>query len=102
MIRGDGNVGRAVESRRVGGDDGPACCSCRGGDYEVLGAARPAGSLTSSPSPRARGSMRAMALPRRTTVNRSPRCSTASSTSAKPRAASVALISVTESDYLML
>ncbi len=45
------------------------------------------------------GSMRAIAFPLRTMVIRSPRCSTASRRSAKLRAASVALISVTKSDY---
>src|SRR3954467_2465474 len=47
------------------------------------------------------GSSWAMTLPRRTIVNVSPRCSTASSRSAKRRDASVALTSGIESDYLI-
>ena len=50
--------------------------------------------FTSEPRPPKTGSMRATALPRRTMVIRSPRCSTASRRSANLRAASVALISV--------
>jgi hypothetical protein len=50
--------------------------------------------FTSEPRPLKTGSIRATALPRRTMVIRSPRCSTASRRSANLRAASVALISV--------
>jgi len=50
--------------------------------------------FTSEPRPPKTGSIRATALPRRTMVIRSPRCSTASRRSANLRAASVALISV--------
>lgn len=46
--------------------------------------------------------MWATARPRRTIVILSPLCSTASSSSAKFRAALVALISVTKSDYQIL
>ncbi len=46
--------------------------------------------------------MWATARPRRTIVILSPLCSTASSSSAKFRAALVALISVTRSDYQIL
>jgi hypothetical protein len=55
--------------------------------------------FTSEPRPLRMGSSEATALPLRTMVIRSPRCSTASRRSAKLRAASVALISVTRSDY---
>jgi len=55
--------------------------------------------FTSEPRPPKTGSIRATALPRRTMVIRSPRCSTASRRSANLRAASVALISVMLSDY---
>lgn len=51
--------------------------------------------LTSAPCPSFIGSRLAIALPRRTIVKRSPRCSTASRRSAKLRAASVAVISDT-------
>jgi hypothetical protein len=57
--------------------------------------------LIASPLPRAAGSKWATALPRRMIVNCSPR-STASSRSAKFRAASVALTSVMRSDYQMM
>lgn len=58
--------------------------------------------LTSRPRPVLTGSSWATALPRRTMVNRSPRCSTASSMSEKLLAASVALTSVMRSDYHIL
>jgi len=50
--------------------------------------------FTSEPRPLGIGSIKAIALPRRTIVILSPRCSTASRRSANLRAASVALISV--------
>jgi hypothetical protein len=55
--------------------------------------------LTSAPRPVLTGSNCATTLPRLTIVNRSPRCSTASSMSEKFLAASVALTSGTKSDY---
>lgn len=55
--------------------------------------------LTSRPVPVLTGSSWATTLPRRKIVNRSPRCSTASRMSEKFLAASVALTSVTRSDY---
>src|ERR1019366_10506061 len=55
--------------------------------------------LTSTPWPIETGSSWATTLPLRTMVKRSPRCSTASSSSAKFRAALVALISFMGSDY---
>ncbi len=55
--------------------------------------------FTSAPSPRFIGSRWAIALPRRTIVNCSPRCSMASRRSAKFRAASVAVMSGMNSDY---
>jgi hypothetical protein len=55
--------------------------------------------FTSAPRPVLTGSNCATTLPRLTIVNRSPRCSTASSRSEKFLAASVALTSGTKSDY---
>lgn len=55
--------------------------------------------LTSLPFPVVTGSSWAIIRPRRTIVNRSPRCSTASRMSEKFLAASVALTSIVESDY---
>lgn len=55
--------------------------------------------LSVLPSTLATGSSRATGCPPRRTTNDCPRCSTSSSRSEKPRAASVAEISLTESDY---
>ena len=55
--------------------------------------------FTSAPRPRFIGSRWAIALPRRTIVKCSPRCSMASRRSAKFRAASVAVTSGMNSDY---
>lgn len=56
-------------------------------------------SFTAAPRPASAGPIRATARPRRTTMNVSPRDSTASSTSAKFRAASVAVTLRIKSDY---
>jgi hypothetical protein len=76
--------------------DRTAARSC---DQSVSGRCRRSSSFTSAPWPSVIGSRLAIALPRRTIVKRSPRCSTASRRSAKRRAASVAVISATRSDY---
>ena len=55
--------------------------------------------FTAAPCPAPAGPIRATARPRRTTTNVSPRDSTASRTSAKFRAASVALTLFMRSDY---
>jgi len=65
-------------------------------DHSESGRWRRSRALTSAPWPSFIGSKLAIALPRRTMVKRSPRCSTASRRSAKLRAASVAVISDTK------
>jgi len=66
--------------------------AARSSDHCESGRWRRSNALTSAPWPSFIGSRLAIALPRRTMVKRSPRCSTASSRSAKLRAASVAVI----------
>lgn len=69
--------------------------AARSSDHCESGRWRRSNALTSAPWPSFIGSRLAIALPRRTMVKRSPRCSTASRRSAKLRAASVAVISDT-------
>jgi hypothetical protein len=70
-------------------------------DQARSGRCRRSSALASAPRPPCAGSRWATVFPRRTMVKCSPRCSTASRRSAKFRAASVAVMSGTESDYQM-